>query len=429
MTTPNVAIVRNFYENVRRGDIAAATAVFADELNWLEPPFPGHEGGTFRGKANILANVLEPFIATWRDLTVTPERISDAGEMVIVHGRYAGRHKDTGRPFEARFVHTWTLREGLCTHFEMLADTIQMFRTVQPTKAGTATVSSTAVTVSGVEIFYREAGPAGAPTILLLHGFPSSSHMFRDLIPALADKYHVLAPDYPGFGLSGMPDPKDFACTFDNLARTIADWTDAIGLESCVLYLQDYGAPVGFRLASARPERIRGLVIQNGNIYREGLSENLAPLTTYMTNPTPETEAPVRGLLTLETTKFQYTHGASRPTEIDPAFWIYDQYFLDRPGNDQVQLALFRDYKTNPPLYEAWQNYLRTHQPPVLVAWGKNDPFFTPAGATSFARDVPTAEIHLLDSGHFALADHATEIAGLMQEFLRKVELGRRLDG
>ena len=298
---------------------------------------------------------------------------------------------------------------------------IQLFRTVRPNGPGEIGVMGKTVNVNGVEVFYREAGPAGSPTVLLLHGFPSSSHMFRDLIPALADTYHVVAPDYPGFGLSAMPNPNEYAYTFDNLAATVAGFTDAIGLRDYVLYVQDYGGPVGFRLAATRPERVKGIVVQNGNMYLEGLSENLAPLTAYMANPTPETEAPVRGMLAAGTTKFQWTHGTRNPAAIDPAFWVYDQYFLDRPGNDAIQLALFRDYKTNPPLYRAWQEYLRAHRPPMLIAWGKNDPFFTPAGAEAFKRDVPEAELHLLDTGHFALADHAGEIAHLMRVFLSKI--------
>lgn len=420
MTTPNATTVRDFYENVRRGDIPTATAVFADDLTWVEPPLPGHPGGTFHGKQTILSTVLGPFIATWTDLTVTPERVRDAGDVVVVHGRYTGKHKDTGRPFESRFVHTWTLTDGKAVRFEMLADTIQLFRTVRANTPGEIAVTGKTVSVGGVGVFYREAGPKGGPTLLLLHGFPSSSHMFRDLIPALADTYHVVAPDYPGFGLSAMPDPKDYAYTFDNLARTVAAFTDAIGLTGYVLYVQDYGGPVGFRLAAARPERVKGLVVQNGNIYLEGLSESLAPLSAYMTNSTPETEAPVRGMLAAGTTKFQWTHGTRNPAAVDPAFWVHDQAFLDRPGNDAIQLALFRDYKTNPPLYPAWQEYLRAHRPPTLITWGKNDPFFTAAGAEAFRRDVPDAELHLLDTGHFALADHAGEIAGLIRAFLNK---------
>lgn len=287
--------------------------------------------------------------------------------------------------------------------------------TPEPNPAHTLAKS---VTVGGVDIFYREAGPQGAPAVLLLHGFPSSSHMFRDLIPVLADRFRVVAPDYPGFGLSGMPGPADYAYTFDHLAETVAGFTDAVGLTEYALYMQDYGGPVGFRLATARPDRVRGLVVQNANAYLEGLSENLAPLSAYMADPTPETEAPVRGFLTADTTKFQWTHGTRHPERIDPAFWVHDQYFLDRPGNDAVQLALFRDYATNPPLYPAWQAYLRTRRPPTLVVWGENDPFFTPAGAEAFRRDVPEAEVHLLDTGHFVLADHAGEVAGLMRGFL-----------
>lgn len=406
MTSPNATAVRAFYEQVKRGDLAAATAVFADDLTWVEPSFPGFDGGTFHGKQNILQNVLGKFVGTWSDLAVTPDRINDAGEHVVAHGRYAGRHKTTGRPFESRFVHTWTFRDGRAVRFEMLTDSVPMFRA-----AGAPAVAHKTVRVGNLDIFYREAGPADAPAVLLLHGFPSSSHMFRDLIPLLADKFRVVAPDYPGFGHSSMPSPAEYAYTFDNLAKTVTAFTDAVGLTRYALYMQDYGGPVGFRLAAARPDRVTGLVVQNANAYLEGLSENLAPLSAYMTNPTPETEAPVRGFLTAQTTQFQWTHGARNPAAVDPAFWVHDQFFLDRPGNADVQLALFRDYATNPPLYPAWQEYLRTRRPPTLVVWGKNDPFFTPAGAEAFERDVPDARIHLLDTGHFALADHASEIA------------------
>jgi pimeloyl-ACP methyl ester carboxylesterase/ketosteroid isomerase-like protein len=416
----NTAAVTRFYEQVRQGEIASATEVFADELTWVEPPFPGHAGGTFQGKATILEQVLGPFVATWSDLTVTPDRVIDGGSDVVVLGHYAGKHRDTARPFEARFTHTWTFANGQATRFEMLADTVQFFRTVRPLGPGEIPVVGKSVEVDGVEIFYREAGPKGAPTVLLLHGFPSSSHMFRDLIPALADTYHVVAPDYPGFGLSGMPSPTEFSYTFDHLAEVIGHWTEAIGVSKYTLYLHDYGAPVGFRLATARPDRVEGLVIQNGNLYLEGLSENLAPLNAYMTAPTPETEAPVRALLAAGTTRFQYVHGVRRPDEIEPENWIYDQYFLDRPGNDEIQLALFRDYKTNPPLYPEWQDFLRTRRPPTLITWGANDPFFTPEGARAILRDLPEAELHLLDTGHFALADHAAEIAGLTRSFLGK---------
>ena len=412
----NHDIVAGFYASVRQGDIPRATSVFAENLTWVEPPFPGHEEGTFQGKENILTNVLGPFIATWTDLSVTPERITEAGDQVIVHGTYKGKHHQTGRAFESRLIHTWTLKDGKAVRFEMLADTVQFFRTVRPNSPGTTAVKNKSITVSGVNIAYREAGAKGAPVLLLLHGFPSSSHMFRDLIPALQDKFHIFAPDYPGFGLSSMPSTKEFEYTFDNVAHIITDWIEAVGLKNYVLYLQDYGAPVGFRLATAHPERVQGLVIQNGNAYVEGLSENLAPLRAYMSNPTPETEKPVRALRALETTKWQYTHGTRHPEEIAPESWIYDQYLLDRPGNDEIQLAMFHDYKTNPPLYPAWQSYLRTHQPSTLVAWGKNDPFFTEAGAKAFLRDVPQASLHLLETGHFALEEDCAEIASLIRK-------------
>ena len=411
------AVVR-FYEQVRQGDLTSASEVFADDLTWVEPPFPGHPGGTFHGKTTVLQQVLGPFVSTWSHLTVTPDRVVDGGSDVVVLGRYAGKHRDTGRPFEARFTHTWTFTKNKATRFEMLADTVQFFRTTRPQAPGEVPVVGKTVEVGGVEIFYREAGPTHAPTLLLLHGFPSSSHMFRDLIPALADTYHIVAPDYPGFGLSGMPDPVDFSYTFDHLADVMAQWTESIGLSRYTLHMHDYGAPIGFRLALAHPTRVEGLVIQNGNAYMEGLSENFAPLISYMNAPSPETEASVRGLLSASTTRFQYLQGVQRPEEVEPENWVYDQYFLDHPGNDQIQLALFRDYKTNLPLYPAWQEYLRTHRPPTLIAWGKNDPFFRSDGARLFLRDVPDAELHLLDTGHFALADHASEIAGLIRTFL-----------
>ena len=420
MSGTNQKIVQAFYDAVGRGDLPGATTVFADELTWVEPPFPGHDGGTFHGKKNAIENVLTPFMSTWSNLTVTPDQIAEAGDEVFVHGLYRGLHAKTKRPFESRFVHSWTITAGKAVRFEMLADTVQFFRTVRPNAPGSVSVKNKTIRISGVDIFYREAGPADAPVLILLHGFPSSSHMFRDLIPALQDRFHIFAPDYPGFGLSSMPSTAEFRYTFDNLAKLMKTWIDTLSLTNYVLYLQDYGAPVGFRLATSRPDQVRGLIIQNGNAYLEGLSENLAPLTAYMTNPTSETEQLVRELLKAETTKFQYTHGTQQPDTIAPEAWIYDQYFLDRPGNDAVQLALFRDYRTNPPLYPEWQAYLRTHQPPTLIAWGKNDPFFTEAGARAYVRDVPNASLNLLDTGHFALEDHCEEIASLVRTFFNR---------
>jgi pimeloyl-ACP methyl ester carboxylesterase len=273
--------------------------------------------------------------------------------------------------------------------------------------------------VDGLRIFYREAGPVGAPTVVLLHGFPSSSHMFRELIPLLADRYHVLAPDYPGYGYSDAPSVEDFEYTFDHLADVVDKFLDQKGVTHYSIYIQDYGSPVGFRLATRHPERIQAIITQNGNAYDEGLSPFWAEyLYPFWKDRNAETEAKVRELLTLEATKFQYTQGYRNPEHISPDTWLLDQTGLDRPGNAEIQVALFYDYRHNPPLYPKWHEYLRDKKPPVLVVWGKNDPIFSAPGAEAFLRDVPNAELHLLGTGHFALEEEAAQIARLMREFL-----------
>jgi pimeloyl-ACP methyl ester carboxylesterase len=275
--------------------------------------------------------------------------------------------------------------------------------------------------VDGLNLFYREAGSKNAPTIVLLHGFPSSSHMFRNLIPLLADSYHVIAPDYPGFGYSDAPDVKSFEYTFDHVAQVIDHLLTQLAIKRFSMYIQDYGSPVGFRLATKYPERVQAIVTQNGNAYEDGLSpfwaENLVP---FWSHRDAQTEAKVRQLLTLETTKFQYLTGYRNPENISPDTWTFDQAGLDRPGNAEIQLALFYDYRNNLKLYPAWHQYLREKHPPVLAAWGKNDPIFIPAGAHAFKRDVPNAEVHLLDTGHFALEEDAAEISTLMHQLLAK---------
>ena len=273
-------------------------------------------------------------------------------------------------------------------------------------------------TVGNVEVFYREAGPMDAPVILLLHGFPSSSHMFRNLIPQLADQYRVIAPDFPGFGSTVAPPRGEYDYTFDNLAKTIDDFTAAIGLEKFAIYIFDYGAPVGFRIATALPERITAIISQNGNAYEEGLTEGWNPIRAYWENDTQENRDALRSLLTRQTTEFQYTHGApeDRKHRISPDAINHDQAILDRDA--EIQLDLFGNYKTNVAAYPQWQAYLRTHQPPVLAIWGKNDPFFGPAGAEAFKRDVPQAQVELLDAGHFTLETHNTEVADRMRKFL-----------
>jgi pimeloyl-ACP methyl ester carboxylesterase len=276
--------------------------------------------------------------------------------------------------------------------------------------------------VDGTEIFYREAGSPTAPTILLLHGFPTSSQMFRNLIPLLADKYHVVAPDYPGFGQSAAPDRAKFAYTFDHYADLVGKLTEQIGVSRYALYVMDYGAPVGFRLATAHPERVSALIVQNGNAYDEGIADFWDPIKAYWkTGAAPEREA-IRWLTSFKATKWQYTDGVKDLSLVSPDAWTVDQALLDRPGNQEIQLDLFYDYRTNLPLYPKWQNYFRSAKPPTLVVWGKNDKIFVAPGAAPYKRDIPDAEIHMIDTGHFALETNGPEIAGLIREFLgRKV--------
>ncbi len=278
------------------------------------------------------------------------------------------------------------------------------------------------IKVDGVEIFYREAGPATAPTIVLLHGFPTSSHMFRDLIPMLATRYHVVAPDYPGFGYSSMPSRDEFGYSFDNLARIIDAFTEQLGLTKYALYLQDYGAPVGYRLATGHPDRVTALIVQNGNAYDEGIDSDFwKPIKAYWADATNSSKRDaLRGLLSREATIWQYTHGVRNKETISPDTWNVDQPFLDRPGNNEIQLDLFLSYGSNPRLYPAWQAYFRKHQPPTLIVWGKNDQIFPPAGAEPYKRDLKNLEFYLLDTGHFALEEDGHQIGGLVLAFLDK---------
>ena len=273
------------------------------------------------------------------------------------------------------------------------------------------------VAIEGVNVFYREAGPRNAPAIVLLHGFPSSSHMFRDLIPDLSDRFHLIAPDYPGFGHSDCPDAHEFAYTFDHLSQIVEEFLETLGVTRFSLYMQDYGGPVGLRIASRHPEWIESLIVQNANAYTEGLSDAWAPLRALWQNRQANEQA-VRTFLRRETTVFQYTHGANNAELISPDAYGSDQAFLDRPGNDAIQLELFFDYQANLRLYPEWQAYLKKHQPRTLIVWGKNDPFFTVAGAEAFRKDLDNPEIHLIDAGHFALEEAHEKIAALIGAFI-----------
>jgi pimeloyl-ACP methyl ester carboxylesterase len=268
--------------------------------------------------------------------------------------------------------------------------------------------------VDGCNIFYREAGTAHAPKLLLLHGFPSASHMFRDLIPLLADRFHLVAPDLPGFGKSDMPARH----TFDRIAETIDRFTEVVGFDRYAVYVFDYGAPTGFRLAVKHPDRITAIISQNGNAYEEGLSDGWNPIRAYWQDASQTNREALRAFLKPETTVWQYTHGVSDPTAVSPDGYSLDNLYLGRPGAAEVQLDLFGDYKSNVALYPTFQKYFRTYKPPLLAVWGKNDPFFLPQGAEAFTRDIPNAVVHYFDTGHFALETHAAEIAAAIREFL-----------
>lgn len=290
------------------------------------------------------------------------------------------------------------------------------------TAQDTIRVTYNIVEVDGLDVFYREAGPEDAPTILLLHGFPTSSHMFRNLIPRLADKYHVIAPDYPGFGQSSMPRVGEWDYSFANIVGVMDGFTQKLGLSRYTLYVQDYGAPVGYRLALAYPERVQGLIVQNGNAYEEGLQQFWDPFKAYWQDPTQANGDKLRAFFELSATEWQYTHGVRNVNNISPDSWTLDQALLDRPGSKDVQLALFLDYGTNVPLYPRFQAYFRQHQPPTLLIWGRNDQIFPVQGAEPYKRDLENLEYHLLNTGHFALEEDGDTIAALIHDFMvRKV--------
>ncbi len=285
------------------------------------------------------------------------------------------------------------------------------------------------IEADGVNVFYREAGDPGAPVVLLLHGFPTSSFMFRELIPRLADKFRVIAPDLPGFGFTEIPEKRNYNYSFDALARTIEAFTEALGLNRYAIYVFDYGAPTGLRLAMAHPERVSAIISQNGNAYEEGLGDAWGPIRKYWAEPTAENREVIgKNILTLEGTRWQYTHGVADPESIAPESYTLDVALLERKGNRDIQLNLFLDYASNVKLYPKFQEYFRKSKPPLLAIWGKNDPFFIPAGAKAFQKDLPSATVQLLDTGHFATETHVVEIAAAMREFLEAASAARRAD-
>lgn len=281
-------------------------------------------------------------------------------------------------------------------------------------------VSLRTVHADGIEVFYREAGDPSAPAILLLHGFPTSSLMFRELIPRLAQRYRVIAPDLPGFGFTSVPADRNYTYTFESIATTIDAFTEALGLTRYAIYIFDYGAPTGLRLALKHPERITAVVSQNGNAYLEGLGDAWDPIKAYWKEPTQEHRDALRGVLQLDATKFQYTHGAPADRTVDPATYTLDVALMQRPGNADIQLDLFLDYASNLKLYPAFQEYFRKHQPPTIAIWGRHDPFFIPAGAEAYKKDNPNATVTLLDTGHFALETHVEEIAAAIDDLLTR---------
>lgn len=279
-----------------------------------------------------------------------------------------------------------------------------------------STIQYRTADVDGFEVFYREAGSPTSPKLLLLHGFPSASHMFRDLIPLLAERFHIIAPDLPGFGQSAMPPRNAFTYSFDNLAAVIDRFTEVVQFDRFIVYVFDYGAPTGFRIAARHPERIAGIISQNGNAYVEGLSDGWNPVRAYWNDPSEENRQALRALLAPEATKWQYTHGVADESLVSPDGIALDNHYLARPGADEIQLDLFGDYQSNVALYPTFQAYFRTYRPPFLAIWGRNDPFFLPPGAEAFRRDIPDADVRFLDTGHFALETHAAEIAHAIED-------------
>src|ERR1700728_3755610 len=326
-------------------------------------------------------------------------------------------------------LRTYKVRKGFMRDAMSRTATNNLMSSHDDTRFNVPTTSIHRIEADGVHVFYRSAGDANAPVVLLLHGFPSSSFMFRELIPRLADDYRVIAPDLPGFGFTEVPSERQYSYTFDRLALTIDAFTRAFKIDRYAIYVFDYGAPTGFRLAMAHPERVTAIVSQNGNAYEEGLGEAWGPIRKYWAEPTPENREVIRkNVLTLEGTRWQYTHGVADPETVPPESYTLDTALLERPGNKDIQLDLFLDYASNVKLYPAFQDYLRKAKPPLLAIWGRNDPFFVPAGGDAFRKDVPNAQVQFLDTGHFAIETHLAEIAAAMKEFLAANGVSCRTD-
>ncbi len=312
---------------------------------------------------------------------------------------------------------------ALAMIFSIVTTNGQTVNQVSSVASAETSVGYKTIKIDDLDIFYREAGNPNKPAILLLHGFPTSSHMFRNLIPVLAKNYYVIAPDYPGYGYSSAPKVSEYNYTFENLTNVIEEFTKALGLNKYSLYVQDYGAPVGYRLAVRSPQKVQSLIVQNGNAYEEGLRDFWKPFKAYWKEQTDENAKVLLGFLTLDITKWQYTHGTRNPNGISPDNWTVDQYGLDRDGNKEIQLKLFMDYGTNPPLYPRWQAYFREHQPPTLIVWGKNDYIFPAEGAEPYKRDLKNIEFHLLNTGHFALEEESKNVGQLIVGFLNSQKI------
>jgi pimeloyl-ACP methyl ester carboxylesterase len=301
-------------------------------------------------------------------------------------------------------------------------DTDQQSTNTQTQDQHTSQIRYNTETIDGLDIFYREAGTVGQPQLVLLHGFPTSSHMFRDLIAELKDDFHIIAPDYPGYGMSSAPSVNEYDYTFDNIAEVVDTLLERKGFDDYVLYVMDYGAPVGYRIATEHPERVAGFVVQNGNAYEEGLEDFWNPIKKYWESGEDTDRNELRNLLTIDATKWQYMEGVRDESMISPDNWLVVQPLLDREGNDDIQLDLFYDYRTNVPLYPSWQQYFRDHQPPMLITWGKGDYIFPESGAHPYMRDLPNAEMHILDTGHFALEEDGHQISELIRDFMHRLD-------